>query len=171
VDGKPPKPFDPFFPMSLSIPNVYFLYLLLSILIIIIYSALKLRRLQHYKKLKEKIKNYDSPVAPEVQFYRSVRSAEKLGYPLENLDNAFRLYNLRSYRLPIFDLQDEKLNKYFKYNFPQFKETRIHLFRILADIEKLKKAGHPEEEASAAKKDLIAKMYRYVETHRGVQSD
>ena len=170
-DGKPQKPYDPIFPLTMSIPKVYFAYLLIGISVVILYFILKLRRLRRYKKLKEKLKNYDSPIDPDVQFYRSVRAAEKLGYPLENLDNAFRLYNLRSYRLPIFDMNDEKLNKYFKHNFPQYKNTRIQLFRILGDIEKLKKTGQEGEISPVVKKDLITKMYRFVETHRGVERE
>lgn len=165
-DGKPVEPFGSILPISIATPMYY--YLLLTALIIIgaIYAVFKAKRLAYYKKLKEKLKNFDSPVTADAQFYKSIRVAEKADYPLEQVEKAFRLYNLRAYQLPLFDLSNERILRYFKRNFPQHKITRSQLIKLLGEFEEMQKNSN--NLTLADKQEFIKRLYRYVETSRGL---
>ena len=102
---------------------------------------------------------------PDTQFYKAVRTAEKAGYPLEELEKAFRLYNVRAYKLPLFELPDEKIFRYFRRNYPEHKNTRISLQKILGEFSELSKKG---ETSTEEKNELVKKVYRYVDKNRGL---
>lgn len=165
-DGKPPEPFGFLLPITITTPVYYYLVFVAAILSSIIYSIFKLKRLSYYKKLKEKLKTYNSPVAADTQFYKSIRTAEKAEYPLEQIEQAFRLYNLRSYQLPMFDLPNERISKYFKHNFPQYKNTRLHLMKLLEEFEEMQKKK--DLLSLSDKQEFVKKLYRYVESHKGI---
>jgi hypothetical protein len=164
-DGKPPEPFGPLLPISISTPVSYYFYAVGLVFVVVLYFVLKAKRLNYYRKLKNKLSQYNSPVDPESQFYRAIRSAEKQGYPLQDLEKAFRLYSLRAYRLPLFDLPNERAIRYFKRNYPEHKEARLHLHKILNEFESLKQAPEPDQEK---KNDLIKKLYRFVDNNKGL---
>lgn len=162
--GKPPEAFGSILPIGIHTPLYYYLMLTLLILLIAGYSAYRVRRSIYYKKLKEKLTKHSSPLEPDTQFYRSIRLAEKAGYPLEQVEKAFRLYNLRAYQLPMFDLTNERISKYFRRNFPQYKNTRQSLNKILGEFEELQKQ---RELLEADRNEFIKKLHRYVSTHKG----
>lgn len=165
-DGKPPEPFGPIAPIPISIPAAYFMYAVGVIVLFLAYSIFKAQRLAYYRRLKNKLAQYTSPTAPDTQFYKAIRSAEKKNYPLADLEKAFKLYNLRAYSLPMFDLTNEKVIRYFKRNYPQCKITRLHLQKFLGDFEELnKKSANLSLEE---KNELVKRMYRYVESHKGL---
>lgn len=165
ADGKPPEPFGSVLPIGIHTPLYYYLLLTVLILITAGYSAYRVRRSIYYKKLKEKLTIHSSPLEPDTQFYRSIRLAEKAGYPLDQVEKAFRLYNLRAYQLPMFDLTDERISKYFRRNFPQHKITRQNLNKILSEFEELQK----QRELSVADKgEFVKKLHRYVSAHKGL---
>ena len=47
ADGKPPQPYDSIFPIELGIPFSYFLYLAGALLLVLIFSVIKARRLAY----------------------------------------------------------------------------------------------------------------------------
>ncbi len=162
--GKPPEAYGSILPIGIHTPLYYYLLLSLVILLLAGYSAYRVRRSIYYKKLKEKLTKYNSPLEPDTQFYRSIRLAEKADYPLEQVENAFRLYNLRAYQLPMFDLNNERISKYFRRNFPQHKNTRQNLNKILGEFEEL----HKHRELSVSdRSEFIKKLHRYVNSHKG----
>ncbi len=164
AEGKPPEPFGSILPIGIPTPLYYYLLLALMILLLAGYSAYRVRRSIYYKKLKEKLTKHNSPLEPDTQFYRSIRLAEKAGYPLEQVEKAFRLYNLRAYQLPMFDLTNERISKYFRRNLPQHKITRQNLNKILSEFEEL----HKHRELSVAdRSEFIKKLHRYVSSHKG----
>ena len=164
AEGKPPEAFGSILPIGIHTPLYYYLLLTLMILLLAGYSAYRIRRNIYYKKLKEKLTKYNSPIEPDTQFYRSVRLAEKAGYPLEQVEKAFRLYNLRAYQLPMFELNNERILKYFRRNYPQHKNTRQNLNKILGEFEEL----HKHHELSVPdKSEFIKKLHRYVSSHKG----
>jgi hypothetical protein len=167
--GKPPEPFGPVFPIPINIPLSYYMVFAGVILLIAIFSFLKAKRLAYYRKLKSKLVYYNSPTDPEIQFYRSIRSAEKLNYPVVDLEKAFRLYNLRAYKLPLFDLSNEKVIRYFKRNYPEHKNTRLQLQKLLGEFEELSK--DQKNANKDEKNELIKKMYRYVDTNKGLPNE
>lgn len=164
-DGKPPEPFGSLLPIRIATPIYYYILLIAFVLITGFYAAYRIRRYSYYKKLKEKLKQYNSPVDADTQFYKSLRMVEKAGYPLDQVERAFRLYNLRAYQLPMFDLTNERVLKYFKRNFPQHKNTRLMLHKLLGEFEELQKNN---DLTSEAKSEFIKKLYRYVSAHKGL---
>jgi hypothetical protein len=160
-DGKPPQPYNSIFPVSLSIPLSYFIIVLAAVVLTGLYTFFKVKRLNYYRKLKEKLAVHESPTDPDVQFYRSVRASEKLGYPLLSLEQAFRLFCLRTYDLPMYDLSDEKVIRYFKHNSPSHKTERIQLQKILEEFVALKVQEKNLE--FEAKNEFVRKLYRFVE--------
>lgn len=162
--GKPPEAFGSILPIGIHTPVYYYLVLAFVIILLAGYSAYRIRRNIYYKKLKEKLTKYNSPLEPDTQFYRSIRLAEKAGYPLEQVEHAFRLYNLRAYQLPMFDLNNARILKYFRRNFPQNKNTRQNLNKILGEFEEL----HKNRELSVSdRSEFIKKLHRYVSSHKG----
>ena len=167
-DGKPQEPFGPILPIPINIPQIYYLYLAAVVLLTALYLFLKARRLRYYRKLKNNLSQYQSPIDPESQFYRAIRTAEKEGYPLPELEKAFRLYGLRSYKLPLFELSNDRVIKYFKRNYPEFKETRIQLQKLLGEFEMLGKNPAVDSER---KSELVKKMYKFVDHHKGISHE
>lgn len=160
-DGKPPQAFNSIFPVSLSIPLSYYIIILAVVLLTGLYSFFKVKRLNYYRKLKEKLAVHDSPTEPDVQFYRSVRSSEKQAYPLKSLEEAFRLFCLRTYEIPMFDLSDEKAVRYFKHNSPALKNERLQLQKVLQEFVALK--AQEQNLEIEAKNEFVKKLYRFVE--------
>lgn len=165
-DGKPPESFGPILPIKILVPMHYYLFMVFIFLLIGIYTIFKIRRISYYKKLKNKLTQFNSPVTPEAQFYKSIRHAEKENFPIDQVEKAFRLYNLRTYQLPMFDLPNHLIIKYFKYNRPQGTKTRMSLAKLLDEFEELKKRNNL---TFTEKNELIKKLYRYVEVNTGIE--
>lgn len=168
-DGKPPQAFGSVFPISQSIPLSYYIIVLSAVVLVAVYTFLKVKRLNYYRKLKEKLSAHDSPTDPDVQFYRTLRAAEKLSYPLNTLEHAFRLFCLRTYRIPMFDLSDEKALRYFKHNSPELKNIRLHLQKLLLEFAELKLRESQQTDATD-KSEFVKKLYRFVEQSKKVES-
>lgn len=164
-DGKPPEPFGALMPIGIITPVYYYLLLLFFVLVTGLYGAYRMKRHLYYKKLKEKLKQYDSPITVDAQFYKSVRLAEKGNYPLDQIEKAFRLYNLRAYQLPMFELSNERVLKYFRRNFPKHKNTRHSLHKLIGEFDELQKR---ENLTFEEKNEFIKKLYRYVDTNKGL---
>ena len=160
-DGKPPQPYNSIFPVTLSIPLSYYIIVLAAVVLTGLYSFFKVKRLNYYRKLKEKLSIHDSPTEPDVQFYRSVRASEKIAYPLLSLEQAFRLFCLRTYDIPMFDLTDEKIIRYFKHNSPALKAERLQLQKNLQEFAALKLQEKNLE--LETKTEFVKKLYRFVE--------
>lgn len=164
---KPQEPFGPVFPVAIPIPVIYLVSLGVAFALLIVATLLMVRQTANRRRLKEGLRRYDSPTAPETQFYKSVRVSEKNGYPLGELERAFMLYNVRAYKVPLFELSPRKALRYFKKQYPQHKKARVALDRLLVEFDELNKRGaHVSEET---KHQLVNKLYRYVETYRGLE--
>lgn len=160
-DGKPPQPFNSIFPVTLSIPVSYYIIILSALFLTGLYTFFKFKRLNYYRKLKEKLALHDSPTEPDVQFYRSVRLSEKQSYPLKSLEQAFRLFCLRTYEIPMFDLSDEKSIRYFKHNSPALKNERLQMQKTLQEFVALK--AQEQNLEFETKNEFVKKLYRFVE--------
>lgn len=159
-DGKPTDPFGPILPIRITTPSYYYFSIIFFVLSMILFGVFKLKRFLYYKKLREKLLEYNSPVAPDTQFYKAIRSAEKEHFPIEQIEKAFRLYNLRTYQLPVFELPNNQLIRYFKRNFPGHIQTRNSLSKLLEEFEEL---GKRDGLTLYEKNEFIKKLYRYVE--------
>ncbi len=163
-DAKPPEAFGPILPIGISIPAFYYLILIGVFLMFAVYAAYRANRAIFYRKLRENLKKHNSPLEADTQFYRSIRLAEKAGYPIDQIENAFRLYNLRAYQLPMFELTNDRITKYFRRNFPEYKDTRQNLNKVLGEFEELRKKP---ELLPAEKSEFVKKLHRYVSKHKG----
>lgn len=163
-DGSQPDTYGPILPIKMNFPILYWVFLALVILGLLIFISVKVRRFLYYKSLKNELKNYESAIDPDTQFYRTLRSLEKKVYPLSELERAFRLYCLRTYQIPSFVLSDEKLIKYFKHNLPGEQKVRLQLQKLLGEFEQFRNVPQTWEEADRA--DFIKKLYRFVDQHK-----
>ncbi len=156
-DGKAPEPFGPLFPLRLAWPISY-TFIFVGVIIALLFSmAWTIRKRYRYRQLLAKLKNYESLTPPDLQFYKSIRQAEISGLPVNDLENAFRLYILRRFNVPAFDLKNASLLRFFKKNNPWLKKERLEIKKILEDIQSL---GETEPE----KKLVIQKMYHFVDS-------
>lgn len=164
---KPQEPFGPIFPVAIPIPIIYLVSIGLAVVLFLVAILLVIRQATNMRRLREGLRRYDSPTAPDTQFYRSVRQSEKNSYDLNELEKAFMLYNVRAYKVPLFELSPRQALRYFKKQHPQHKKARIALDRFLVEFNELNKRG--DQVSEEAKHELVKKMYRYVETHRGLE--
>lgn len=166
ADGKPQQPFGPVLPFTIGTPLLYYGILLLILALLGAWAGARFRRLAYYRRLRAGMESYKSPVEPDSQFYRAVRAAEKTGYPAAQLEKAFRVYMLRAYHLPMFDLPDQRVLRYFRHNLPKYKSTRQALQKVLGEFETLR--SRPET-PPAERAQFVKKLYRFVDSNRGVQ--
>ncbi len=153
---KKPEPFPPFFPIKLSWPTSYLIVCLALIAVVVALVIWNIRKRFRYRQLMAKLNDYQSSVEPDMQFYRSIRRAEMSGYRISDLDNSFRLYIARRYKVPAFDLKNPSLLRFFKKNNPWLKKERLELKKILEDLKDVK-------DSEAEKKILTQKMYQFVD--------
>ncbi len=153
---KKPEPYGPVLPLRIPFPASYILIFSALIVVVLVAIGWTVRKRYRYRKLMAKLKNYDALVAPDSQFYRSLRKAELSGYALADLETAFRLYLTRKFQVPAFDLKDPSLLRFFKKNNPWLKKERLEVKKILEDLKLAKNTD-------SDKKLLTQKMYQFVD--------
>ncbi|MFZ3230740.1 MAG: hypothetical protein WA160_11090 [Pseudobdellovibrio sp.] len=160
-DPKPPEPFGPIFPLQLNWPS-YYLFISIGLIALSIFCmGWFLQRRYKFIKLMLKLKDYDSSIPADRQFYKAIRHAEIKDYPVEDLERAIRFYVARKYQVPCFDLKDKALISFFKKNNPWYKKERIELKKILEDIKLISKLNG--DDAAKAKTVFIQRLYRFVD--------
>lgn len=163
--AKPQEPYGPILPMLMAVPVLYYAVFVTVCLLIAGLVWRRLRRVAYYRELKSKVASYESSIPADSQFYKSIRAAEKNSYPMESLEHAFRLYVLRAYKLPMFDLTDAKIQRYFKQTFPAHKEARSMLVRILGEFDEYRRRKTIDANEKA---DFVKKLYRFVDHYKGI---
>lgn len=160
-EGKPPEPFGAIFPVELSWPSYYLMGAIGIVALGLAIGVWLLRRQVRFLKLITKLKDYDSSISADRQFYKAIRQAEINGFPLADVEHAFRFYITRAYQIPAFDLSDRALLLFFKRRNPWFKKERVELKKILEDFKFLAKLEDPK--LSEEKTILIQKLYRFID--------
>lgn len=160
-DGKPPEPFGPILPLKLTWPTYYFVSFLIFVGLILFALILKLRRRARYKKLIDGLKIYNSTIDPDLQIYKSIRVAEKSNYPIADLEKYFRLYVLRVFQVPMFDLNNKQTIRFFKKRKSIYKKERLVVQKFLDEFEELSKKS--ESLSAAEKLEFVNKIYRFVD--------
>ncbi|MCM2353946.1 MAG: hypothetical protein NDI63_10060 [Pseudobdellovibrio sp.] len=155
---EPPKPFGYAIGM-LHWPMAYtiiFASLLLAVIAQAIYLA---ARTQRWKQLKAVVDTFESPQAPDNQFYKTIRDLEKKDYPITEIEKASKVYILRRFSVPIFNLDLRETVAFIKKRHPQLKEQRRQVYNIVKDIELLAK----EKELSTEQKTkFIKRFYEFI---------
>ncbi len=160
--GQPPqKPNGSIFPMHLPWPTLYFVLMIAAVILFLGALIFRLMRAARFARLITDLKTHQSAVAPDLQFYKTLRLSEKKNYPIEELEHAFRLYVLRSFEVPMFVLDHKQIIRFFKARKSQFKAARLQVDKILIEFEEIQKSR--KEFSIAEKQDLVSKLYRFVE--------
>lgn len=160
-DGKPPKPYSYLFPLKLEWPALYFILVGVVLALLITGLILQLRRAARYSRLIADLQKYNSSLSPDLQFYKSLRQAEKMQYPIDELEKAFRLYVLRLFNVPMFVLNNRQIINFMKKRKPIYKVERTQLQKILSEFEEIQK--NKIELSAPLKSELVSKMYRFVD--------
>lgn len=155
---EPPKPFG-FAISSLHWPMAYTLIFAALILAVIVQAIMLAARSQRWKRLAEVVLAYDSVQAPDNQFYKTIREIEKKDYPIAEIEKATKVYILRRFRVPIFNLDLKETISFIKKRHPQLKELRRQVYNIVKDIELLSKDANITTEQ---KTKFIRRFYEFI---------
>lgn len=161
-EGKPPEPYGAVLPLSLSWPAFYFFMLFGFILTISVLSAVLFWRHRRMKKLISGLKQYESSLEPDLQFYRTLRLLEKQGYPLAEVEKCFKLFVVRAFQVPFFELSIPQALGFFKKRYPQFKKTRASVERLLNDFEIIQNNKTKSDLNNI--QELVQKLYRFIDS-------
>jgi hypothetical protein len=153
--SNPPKaPFGPFGPFMTEFPWGG-VAVIVSILLIAIFGiVIKSIRLVQKKKLKERMKKYDSPQLPVAQFYAEMRklereidfvfagklSGEAATAFVKRFEDALKLYLVRQFQIPTFEWPIHLVLKEFKSRYVWFgEEIHTQLSILFRELEKSQK--------------------------------
>ncbi len=161
---KPPEPFG-YVISQLQWPWQYSAAALLVFILvcagIIIYFMNKLT----WRNRIERLKNHDSPISPDSQFYKEIRKTEKKDFPMDDLEKICKVYLLRSYRTPIFELSHRQTISFIKKKYPRLKNERRLIFNLLKDVVVLKKDSDLDK-----RKKFVEQAYRVVDLTEDLKS-
>lgn len=155
---EPPKPFG-YAISNLQWPMAYTLIFAALILAVIIQAILIAARSRRWKQLADVVKAYDSVQTPENQFYKTIRELEKKNYPIADIEKAAKVYILRRFSVPIFNLNLKETISFIKKRHPQLKEQRRQVYNIVKDIEILAKDANLSTEQ---KTKFISRFYEFI---------
>lgn len=122
------EPYGAFGPLTISVPAAWWVALALVLALIGLAVGLGLRRRLQRRALLKKIASHDSALAPEREFYQTLRRLKRdkgifagTEFPADepaavvgDLERAFRTFFMRQFRLPVFDWSDSALIKEFR---------------------------------------------------------
>lgn len=155
---EPPKPFG-YAISSLHWPMAYTLIFAALVLAVIIQAIMLAARSQRWKALTEVVKAFDSVQAADNQFYKTIREIEKKSYPIAEIEKAAKVYILRRFSVPIFNLDLKETISFIKKRHPQLKELRRQVYNIIKDIELLAKDPNITTEQ---KTKFISRFYEFI---------
>lgn len=154
---KPPEPFG-YNVLNLNWPHAYtafFIIVFCAIMAGIITQAMRTRR---FRRLAHELKDYDSAIDPDSQFYKHIRLLEKKNYPIREVERQFHIYVIRRYQVPLFGLSVGEATRYLKKAWPTLVNERRDLKNILSDLKKMTAAENPVET-----KKYLNKLYQFVD--------
>lgn len=155
---EPPKPFG-FAISNLHWPMAYTLIFAALLLAVIVQAIMLAARSQRWKRLAEVVLAYDSVQTADNQFYKTIREIEKKDYPIAEIEKAAKVYILRRFGVPIFNLDLKETISFIKKRHPQLKELRRQVYNIVKDIEILSKDANITTEQ---KTKFIRRFYEFI---------
>lgn len=172
----PQGPLGPYGPFLTEFPWGA-LAVLLSVLAIIIFAiGLKAVRLIKKKRLKERMKQYDSAQAPIPQFYAEMRKLQRemdfvyqgklsgaAAMPfLKKFESALKLYLVRQFEIPAFEFKSQAVISDFRNRFAWFGEDVSNQLGVL--IRELEKSQYNENAITAQDvQQLYKNLKRWVD--------
>lgn len=136
---EPPKPFG-YAVGEISWPYLYIIFIFLVFLSFIVLIVRRFQIKQKIKSYQSIVSSYDSAVLPDNQLYKKMRSIEKNDFPLSELDQAVKIYLLRTFQLPFLDLSPAVLYRLMIRKYPRDKKTIKTIDLTLKDLELFKKS-------------------------------
>lgn len=160
----PEKPFGPMGPFQTPFPY-HLLYLLLAVLVLVLFiSGLKIWSVIKWQRVLEGLKEHDSAQTPANQFYQSLRKIQRapLNEDLKSSTNlevqkyfkdlyaSWKLFLLRTYRIPAMDWSSRQIVRYIKKNdVKTYKNHKDDLYQVLIEMDRASR-----ETNKLSKKDL-----------------
>lgn len=160
---EPPKPFGYAIGM-LHWPMAYTLIFAALVLAVIAQAIYLAARTQRWKQLKAVVDTFASAQEPDNQFYKTIRELEKKDYPINEIERAAKIYILRRFSVPIFNLNLKETVAFIKKRHPQLKEQRRQVYNIVKDIELLTKE---KELTTEQKTKFINRFYEFISRCEG----
>lgn len=152
--AKPPEPFGPI-ALSMSWPLVWWFVIAIILLLISGSIGLRIRRAVQRKNLLEDLRKHDSSLTPLAEvhkqyrqwrreksfFYDQVNPSENLSDFLKEVDQAFRLYLTRAFKVPALKWNDRSVLKDIKKYHPEtFEALSLDLKKLMSELAKAKEA-------------------------------
>lgn len=156
---KPPEPFG-FAVGGLGWPMAYTWIAAGLFFILLLQVIIAAFRRQRWKQLRGLVQSYDSALAADHQFYKTLRKLEAHQYPLQDLEVAAKTYILRRFQVPVFSLKLKENVLFIKKKYPRLKEARRQVFNILKDLEIL---SHHPDVTYEQKIKFISQFYQFIE--------
>lgn len=135
----PPKPFG-YAVGEVSWPYLYIILIFLVFLSLIILFVRRFQVRQKIKSYQSLVASYESAISPDNQFYKKMRTLEKSDYPLPDLDQAIKIYLMRTFQLPFLNLNPSVLFRLMVKKYPRDKKIIKSIDLILKDLELFKKS-------------------------------
>lgn len=154
------KPQEPFgFTMSrMDWPLGYTVFFILVFCAIMALIILRIKSRHRIRRLMKEMKDYNSAMAADSQFYKNIRVFEKQNYPIDQVEKQFRIYVIRKYQVPLFGLGLNEGMRFIKKRWPTLVNERRELKNILMDLKKMSQKPNPEET-----KKYLKKLYKFVD--------
>lgn len=156
VPGQP-QPFGYKY-FDLQWPVVYTVLMAAAIVLVVLLSSLWIYRKNKMRQLIKRLKDYDSALDADTQFYREIRRLEKQSFPVQELKNVCLVYIIRAYQIPIYGLNHKQAIRFFKRHHPQHKDLRRQLYQMLTDLDIIVAKNQP-----AQTQQFVQNFYRFVD--------
>ncbi|MBC7752889.1 MAG: hypothetical protein H7Z71_01545 [Moraxellaceae bacterium] len=154
---QPPEPFG-YNILNIQWPASYtviFIVLLCALIAGLVNQALRARR---FRRLNSELKDYESALSPDSQFYKHLRLLDKRKYPIKEVERQFHIYVIRRYQVPLFGLSPSETTKFLKKTWPTLILERRDLKNILSDLKKM-----TVQESVDETQKYLRKLYDFVD--------
>jgi hypothetical protein len=152
-----PQPFGYTY-FKLPWPTSYSMAAAVLIFVLLLTGVTLFIRRWRQRKLWLGLKNFDSPLTPDIQFYRELRKLEKRDYPLDDVERLCQIYVVRTFEIPMFEVSPRQVVGFLKKRHPHLKEERRLLYQILMDFGVLRRQSSVDD-----RRKLLAQFYRFME--------
>ncbi len=154
---QPTEPFS-YNILNLKWPVTYTIVFALIFCAILAGLIVQSMRVRKFVRLRRELKDYDSALSADLQFYKHIRLLEKKNYPIADVSRQFEIYVIRRYQVPLFGLSSSEADRYLKKNWPTLMTERRELKNILLDLKKMSLLENPSET-----KIYLKKLYQFVD--------
>ena len=154
------QPTEPFGYNILNIqwPLAYTVFSIFISCVVLVAVIMQIRKARRLRRLVRGLKDYESPLSPDHQFYKQIRQLEKKNYPVADVEKQFHIYVIRRYGVPLFGLSVSETTRFLKKTWPTWISERRDLKNILSDLKKMADQENPVET-----KIYLKKLYQFVD--------